>query len=356
MMVGVRNEPMAGTPRYTGYGLDLRENSSVVSHGMPNKPNIFADAQTVQEQDAYASSSLFVPDFQGSPSDAAPVMDFRFNKLYAPAGGFQVWGGDWEFVYYNDNLASYDSLVNWTMRDCELRGGRISLGLPYHQIDLTQYYGSGAVDWENNLFENVNLSLNPATWWLNGVVNFDEAFTARNNLFKGANWLAVEPVRVPGFGSVTTSNYIYYMTVGSKFSFLERTRLAEEQERVEKQYLWPISRIDTNAAYQTAEKLLVAASIDVQALNRDCIAQILPLIPDGEEEKHFVPIYTVYWMKQDQAGSIAEIEFVEPTKTILQMHVMKSEYILRKPLMITNVDFLFSQTNAPATTHVPAKQ
>ena len=192
--IGVRNEPIPGASRYTWYGLDLRENSSVVSRGMPNRPNIFADTQTVQEQDEFASSSLFVPDFQGTPSDTAPVMDFRFNKLYAPAGGFQVWGGDWEFISYGDNLASPDSLVNWTMRDCELHGGRISLGLPNIQMDLTLYYGSGAVDWENNLFESVNINLNPATWWWNGVVNFDEAFTARNNLFKGANWMAIEPV------------------------------------------------------------------------------------------------------------------------------------------------------------------
>ncbi len=193
-VIGVRNEPITGQSSYTYWGLDLRENSSVVSHGMPNRPNIFTDIQTVQEQDEYACSSLIVPDFQGSSADVAPTMDFRFSKLYASAGNFAVWGGDWEFVDYGDNLASYNSLVNWTMRDCEVHGGRISLGLPNIQIDLTQYYGSGAVDWENNLFENVNINLNPATWWYNGVVNFDESLTARNNLFKGANWMALEPV------------------------------------------------------------------------------------------------------------------------------------------------------------------
>ena len=193
-VTGVRNEPMAGTSYYTRYGLDLRENASVVSHGLPNRPNIFTDTQMVQEQDEYTCDALIVPDFQGAPTDTAPAMDFRFSKLYASAGGFQVWGGDWEFVAEGDTLASYDSLVNWTMRDCELHGGRISLGLPNNQMDWTQYYGSGAVDWENNLFEGVNINLNPATWWYNGVVNFDEAFTARNNLFKGGNWMAIEPV------------------------------------------------------------------------------------------------------------------------------------------------------------------
>jgi len=38
------------------------------------------------------------------------------------------------------------------------------------------------------------------------------------------------------------------------------------------------------------------------------------------------------------------------------MHVNKSEYILRKPLEIPNLDLLLSQTNAPAETNVPAKQ
>jgi hypothetical protein len=193
-VIGVRNEPIPGQGGYTYWGLDLRENSSVISHGMPDRPNIFTDTQTVQEQDEYACSSLIVPDFEGASADVAPTMDFRFSKLYASAGNFAVWGGDWEFVDYGDNLASYNSLVNWTMRDCEVHGGRISLGLPNSQMDLTQYYGAGAVDWENNLFENVNINLNPATWWDNGVVNFDESLTARNNLFKGANWVALEPV------------------------------------------------------------------------------------------------------------------------------------------------------------------
>ncbi len=193
-VLGIRNEPNVSQGGYTSYGLDLRENSSFVSHGSPNRPNIITDVQNVQEQDEYGSSSLIVPDFMGASSDAAPSMDLRFCKLYASAGNFAVWGGDWEFVAYGDNLASEDSLVNWTMRDCEVHGGRISLGLPDINLDLTQYYGSGVVDWENNLFEDVNINLNPATWWYNGVVNFDESLTARNNMFKGANWVEIEPV------------------------------------------------------------------------------------------------------------------------------------------------------------------
>jgi len=162
--------------------------------------------------------------------------------------------------------------------------------------------------------------------------------------------------RVPGFGNITTSNYTYSVTVGNKFSFLERTHLAEEQERLEKLYRWPISRMDTNAAYQMATQLLAATSIDVNALNRDCSVHIDALTPDDKNAPYFVPLYWIYWMKEGAVGSVAEIELLVPTKTVQQMHVMKSEYILRKPLVITNVDFLLSQTNAPATTNAPIKQ
>jgi hypothetical protein len=56
--MGVRNEPVSGQSSYAYWGLDLRGNSSVVSQGMPNRPNIIADTQTVQEQDEYLSKFI----------------------------------------------------------------------------------------------------------------------------------------------------------------------------------------------------------------------------------------------------------------------------------------------------------
>jgi hypothetical protein len=50
-------------------------------------------------------------------------------------------------------------------------------------------------------------------------------------------------------------------------------------------------------------------------------------------------------MKNQRPAAI--IELFEPTKTLCQMRVKESKYILRKPLEITNLDFLLSQTNAP---------
>jgi hypothetical protein len=159
-------------------------------------------------------------------------------------------------------------------------------------------------------------------------------------------------------GNITTSNYTYCVSVGNKFSFLEQTHLEQGYNQLRTQYLWPMSRMDTNAAYQLATQFLAAASMDVAALNSNCIVHINAFTPEGKNGKHFVPVYWVHWLSKDPAvrGSVAEVEFIEPTKTIRQMRVTKSEYILRKSLEITNLDFLLSQTNSPTDSNAPPKQ
>lgn len=154
-------------------------------------------------------------------------------------------------------------------------------------------------------------------------------------------------------GNVTTSNYVYAPFFGSRFS-LVRTHLQDEYSQLQKQYLWPMSRMDTNAAYQSATQFLNAASMDVKALNRDCSLTIRAFTPEGEQSAHFVPVYWVSWSKDGEP--VASVELFEPTKTIRQMHVNRSEYILRQPLQITNLDFLLSQTNNLATTNSPANR
>jgi hypothetical protein len=160
-----------------------------------------------------------------------------------------------------------------------------------------------------------------------------------------------------GLGNITTSNYTYYVSVGNKFSFLEQTHLEQGYNQLRKQYFWTTDKMDTNAVYQLATQFLAAASMDVKALNRDCNIHIEAFMPEGESGKHFVPVYWVHWMSKDPEvrGSVAEVELIEPTKTIRQMRVTKSEYILRKPLEITNLDYLLSQTNAPPATNVPGQ-
>jgi hypothetical protein len=199
-VIGFRNEYAAALNRFTWWGCVLTENSTFTSHGTAPRPVTFADIQTVQEQWALNCNVYFVPDFEADPSETAPVMDFRFCDFFGTPENFLVCGGNWEFYYgYGDNPASPDALVNWNMSDCRLHGGRISLGVPddgtyYPGLLPDHYFGAGVVIWENNLFADVSISLDPTYYWLNGVVNCDLAFAARNNLFKGGSWFAIEPI------------------------------------------------------------------------------------------------------------------------------------------------------------------
>jgi len=150
-----------------------------------------------------------------------------------------------------------------------------------------------------------------------------------------------------GIGNITTSNYTYYVSVANKLSFLEKRNMEQEYLRLRSQYLWPVNRMDTNAAYQAATQFLAAASMDVKALSQDCDVHIDAFMPEGINGGYFVPVYGIHWTSKNPEirGSVAEVKYIEPTKTICQLRVSKPEYILRKPLQITNLDFLLSQTN-----------
>ena len=54
--------------------------------------------------------------------------------------------------------------------------------------------------------------------------------------------------RMGAIGNLTTSNYTYYFSVGNKFSFLTQTRLERGYAELRKQYLWPMSQVNTNGA------------------------------------------------------------------------------------------------------------
>jgi hypothetical protein len=154
-------------------------------------------------------------------------------------------------------------------------------------------------------------------------------------------------------GNVTTTNYTYYVSQGNKFSYLEGTRQEADCRRFQKLYTWPLSRVDTNQAYQLATQWLAAVSMDVAALSRDCSVVVKPDSdyvhpPQGK----FVPVYYVYWRKRNtEAGRVADVpagvRVFTPDKTLLQLRVEDPKYILRLPLVFTNLAYLLSQTNAP---------
>ena len=195
--IGFRNEFSASHNRWTWWGFDLREGSTFISHGTPTKPNTFADVQFVQEQLAYPCVASFMPDFwPNTDGNAAPSLYFRFSNFYGPQGySYHIWAGYEETCNY---LQSPDSLINWTMRDCNLHGGRINLGPPddgyYYGAPMDWFYGSGSVSWVNNLFDGVSITLDPTYYWYNYAMNCDLAFEAHNNLFRGGLWLTLSPI------------------------------------------------------------------------------------------------------------------------------------------------------------------
>jgi hypothetical protein len=151
-------------------------------------------------------------------------------------------------------------------------------------------------------------------------------------------------------GTITTSNYFYGVSVGKKFSCLNKTRSESEYPQLQRDYLWPMAKMDTNGAFQLATQWLNAISVDVQSLNRDCPVIIRAWTPEGKKGAHFVPVYWVVWANKPAGeGSVASVELFAPTKTIRQLAINDSKYILRNPLVFTNLTELLSQSNAPAT-------
>jgi hypothetical protein len=60
-------------------------------------------------------------------------------------------------------------------------------------------------------------------------------------------------------------------------------------------------------------------------------------------------LYYVAWIKQrERFGNAASVEVFLPDKSLRELRVTKSEYILSQQLQITNADFLSLPTNAPA--------
>jgi hypothetical protein len=137
-------------------------------------------------------------------------------------------------------------------------------------------------------------------------------------------------------GNISTSNYTYYVSIDNKFSFLERNDLPLQYERLKQKYLWPMSRLDTNAAITIATQLLASVSMDVDALNREGRVKVDAFVPEGKGGAHFVPVYWVYWMPKatGRNGSIASVQLFTPTRLVLQLRVERSKYILRRPLPI----------------------
>ncbi len=229
-------------------------------------------------------------------------------------------------VYAQDNTNS-SSHIDWTKLNSKQRLQALTFTSPEYRKEALKL----VIQEANRVAQELNLP--------------EELPITESNLVE----TYINPPRMLkiGFGNITTSNYAYYVSIGDKFSSLIRTDSNRIRNEVKDKYLWPISRMDTNSAYQLATQWLADVSIDVNALNRDCNLTIRAWTPEGENSKYFVPLYRVFWTEKgnQEHGSVAGVELLEPTKSLQQLYVKKSEYILRQSLQVTNLDLL-SPTNA----------
>ncbi len=174
-------------------GFQLSGNSTFISKGTPNSPNTFASVLFVQEGPFLFPRTVFW-DFYGidyhmlafAPNlweldKAPPKMDFRFSNFYLPTEDYQFWSGfSWELGYG----WSPDSSMDWRMQDCNLHGGHITIGYS----DFGRGYSitpPGSLFWANNLFDRLNIRLDPNYYAYPGGLNIDFKFAVNNNLFRG---------------------------------------------------------------------------------------------------------------------------------------------------------------------------
>jgi hypothetical protein len=157
-------------------------------------------------------------------------------------------------------------------------------------------------------------------------------------------------------GNVTTKNYVYYVSQGNKFSYLESPHQDELCHKFQADCTLPTSQIDTNAALDLANKWLSAASMDVKALGRDCSVKVeLDAAYVHPPVGKFVPVYYVGWSEKSADGkSVASVRLFLPTKALLQLRVEDPKYILRPPLVFTNLAALFPG-KATTTTNKPGR-
>lgn len=171
----------------------------------------------------------------------------------------------------------------------------------------------------------------------------------------GASRIGFKPI-----GMVSTTNYSYCVSVDHKLCYVEGTHQDQDALKWRVKYKWPLSQMDTNTPYQLATQWLSAVSMDVNGLNRNCEVHI---VPDRYwnnpkfNSKTFVPIYEVYWLSpQNKAvhyGDAASVKLFLPTKTLVSLRVEDPKYILRPPIVFTNLAELLSDTNRSIPIHFP---
>lgn len=152
-------------------------------------------------------------------------------------------------------------------------------------------------------------------------------------------------------GTCDTRNYtyIFYMHDGGIVcSGLDRIGYKDFIE-ARNTHVFPISRHDSNRAFQVAIELMDKINIDVESLNRDCVVRIH--FPHWRRlfSREFAPIYMVVWTPKNQPFMPGEggglIEFIEPLRKVRSVHA-DLKFNRRKPLQTVNLVKLLTPENS----------
>jgi hypothetical protein len=175
----------------TMVGFDMWAGGAITSHGFPDKPNIFTDAQTVQESSIAPVLCWFPLSYDPIAASAegvqAPVLDFRFSQFSGLEDYwiYYFWGG-WDetgfalVLPWSLNCASY-----LTLRDCTVYGGKISLGKTVQGSVPAPIPAQLTLG--NSVFDRVLINIDPD--WLksnDSTLYVDLGVNAHNNLFRGS--------------------------------------------------------------------------------------------------------------------------------------------------------------------------
>ncbi len=170
-------------------------------------------------------------------------------------------------------------------------------------------------------------------------------------------------------GSFSTTNYTYVFSIHRKFAGVDFGKLqnASNWYATLRDFRWPVSRLNTNKAMSEGIEIMSRAGADVAGLQKDCSVKINAVWPYGKEANAFLPDYWITWKKDNE--TIAYIEFIEPTRSIRQLHVYDPKYMLREPVEFKDLKALLMEggkpprillekmglenTNAPSQTNAP---
>jgi hypothetical protein len=152
-------------------------------------------------------------------------------------------------------------------------------------------------------------------------------------------------------GNITTANFWYGVEQGYKFSNLAVANYDQTCLELKDLGKIPASRMDTNAAYQLSKQWLSKLHVDINRLNQNCelkveISEFWNGLASGEKftAKEFVPIYDVTWVPRHNdllLGGGTAVQLYLPTKKIIQISINDPQYILRQPIVFTNLAALF---------------